>query len=160
MGVGNIFPAATPSIDDDGFMSVNPSSNMAENSEITGTVSSGSFSEMWDYDPATFCSFKQNGTGTSYFTFDMFRKYRNILITIFYNFCKNNTTDPSVCTLQISDDGTTWTDIDTITGVQDGCTSAHISEKHDFRYLRWKIVSTDAAGTVSIFNLKLSKVGQ
>ena len=160
MGVGNIFPAATPSIDDDGFMSVNPSSNMAENSEITGTVSSGSFSQMWDYDPATFCSFRQVDTGTSYFTFDMFRKYRNILITCYYNFCKNNTTASAVCTLQISDDGITYTDIDTITGVQDGCTGAHISEKHDFRFLRWRIVCASSAGTVSIFDLKLSKVSQ
>jgi len=134
MGVGNIFPAATPSIDDDGFMSVNPSSNMAENSEITGTVSSGSFSQMWDYDPATFCSFRQVDTGTSYFTFDMFRKYRNILITCYYNFCEGNTATSAVCTLQISDDGTTWTDIDAITGVQNSCVTARISEKHDFRF--------------------------
>lgn len=115
--------------------------NLARNCVVTGNLDDGSIGEMVDLDGTTYCGTNKAGGYTNYITFDLSKIYTDITLQTYYSVHAAGAVTSCTATIQSSTDGTTWTDLDSVTRSGAGVeVFKNHSELITARYVRMKIV--------------------
>jgi len=167
MVLSTVFEQRQPSVSDNGYMYTADDGNMAQNSEIStgsGTLQ-GNIGAMFDNDATTYFATGANAGApasgwTYYITFDMGRRISKANIAVYYT-SYGAGVQGHTSTLQISDDDSTYTDIDSVSIPGGGEAAKNYAGQQSFRYFRVKSVKptpgADDAAYARIYNLRISK---
>jgi len=160
MVLGGLLKGVTQLFDDDGFAATS-SSNLAESSVISGDLTTGYISAIWDFDITTFVGNSISAVGTKTITFDMLTRRQNVVLTCYYSLSNTAGPDTASLVVEYSDDNATWTNIDTLTLAAEVTQTkiGNLSANFSARYIRFHLDVTirNSAISTKIFDVKIVK---
>lgn len=162
---GGLIGNPSPEVSPDGSMYITGSGNIIEQSVITGDLTTGIISQIYDNDLTTYA-----GSGklyqpsyTHYINFDLQRYRTNLIIDLYYGINVTSIVGGCDAYFQSSKNNVDWTTLCTISRSAIGETTKSYSGKVNARYLRMvQAVATsayDRQANVRIYNLRCSLVG-
>lgn len=165
LSTSSVFKAREADVSDGGYLAVNDGSNLATGAVISGDIKTGSMFAMFDLSDTTYCStIDGGGNHTYYITFDLLKKYTNVVVSCYYAAQRASAGSTTVITWETSNDNSSWTAVDTVTA--SGATATEVTRNWSeqiasLRYLRLKDATTGTDGTDpnggKIYNIQIYK---